>query len=60
MSNSLINEKSPYLLQHAENPVNWFPWGAAAFEKGRREDKPGFLSSGCCCAACIPPAPVAL
>ena len=33
MSNSLINEKSPYLLQHAENPVDWYPWGAAAFEK---------------------------
>ena len=46
MSNSLINEKSPYLLQHAENPVNWFPWGAAAFEKARREDKPVFLSIG--------------
>ena len=46
MSNSLINEKSPYLLQHAENPVDWYPWGAAAFEKARREDKPVFLSIG--------------
>ena len=46
MSNSLINEKSPYLLQHAENPVDWYPWGAAAFEEARREDKPVFLSIG--------------
>ena len=46
MSNSLINEKSPYLLQHAENPVDWYPWDAAAFEKARREDKPVFLSIG--------------
>ena len=46
MSNSLINEKSPYLLQHAENPVDWYPWGGAAFEKARREDKPVFLSIG--------------
>lgn len=46
MSNSLINEKSPYLLEHAENPVNWYPWGEEAFEKARREDKPIFLSIG--------------
>ena len=46
MSNRLINEKSPYLRQHAENPVDWFPWGAEAFEKARREDKPVFLSIG--------------
>jgi uncharacterized protein YyaL (SSP411 family) len=45
-SNKLINEKSPYLLQHAHNPVDWFPWGEEAFEKARREDKPVFLSIG--------------
>ena len=46
MSNRLINEKSPYLRQHAENPVDWYPWGAEAFEKARQEDKPVFLSIG--------------
>ena len=46
MSNHLSNERSPYLLQHAENPVDWYPWGEAAFEKARREDKPVFLSIG--------------
>jgi uncharacterized protein len=45
-SNSLINEKSPYLLQHAHNPVDWYAWGEEAFEKARREDKPIFLSIG--------------
>ncbi len=45
-SNRLINEKSPYLLQHAHNPVNWFPWGDEAFEKAKSEDKPIFLSIG--------------
>ena len=44
--NKLINEKSPYLLQHAHNPVDWFPWGNEAFEKAKREDKPIFLSIG--------------
>lgn len=44
--NRLINEKSPYLLQHAHNPVDWYPWGDEAFEKARREDKPVFLSIG--------------
>ena len=44
--NNLINEKSPYLLQHAHNPVNWFPWGNEAFEKANIEDKPIFLSIG--------------
>jgi uncharacterized protein len=44
--NHLINEKSPYLLQHAFNPVNWFPWGDKAFEKAKKEDKPIFLSIG--------------
>src|ERR1035437_1614392 len=45
-TNSLINEKSPYLLQHAHNPVNWFPWGEEALNKARIEDKPIFLSIG--------------
>ena len=46
MSNRLINEKSPYLLQHAENPVDWYPWGEEAKERARGEDKPIFLSIG--------------
>jgi uncharacterized protein YyaL (SSP411 family) len=45
-TNALINEKSPYLRQHAQNPVAWLPWGPAAFEKARKEDKPIFLSVG--------------
>lgn len=45
-TNALVNEKSPYLQQHAHNPVNWLPWGEKAFEKARREDKPIFLSIG--------------
>jgi len=44
--NRLAHEKSPYLLQHATNPVDWYPWGEEAFEKARREDKPIFLSVG--------------
>jgi hypothetical protein len=44
--NRLIHEKSHYLLQHAENPVDWFPWGEEAFEKARKENKPIFLSIG--------------
>ncbi len=44
--NALIHEKSPYLLQHAHNPVEWFPWSPAAFDKARQEDKPIFLSIG--------------
>jgi uncharacterized protein YyaL (SSP411 family) len=46
MANRLAGEKSPYLLQHAHNPVDWYPWGPEAFEKARREDKPIFLSIG--------------
>ena len=46
VSNHLINEKSPYLLQHADNPVHWFPWHEKAFLKARNEDKPIFLSIG--------------
>ncbi|NHJ03451.1 MAG: thioredoxin domain-containing protein [Candidatus Heimdallarchaeota archaeon] len=44
--NRLINEKNPYLLQHATNPVDWYPWGKEAFDKARNEDKPIFLSIG--------------
>jgi uncharacterized protein len=44
--NALIHEKSPYLLQHAENPVDWYPWGEKAFRKAKHEDKPIFLSIG--------------
>jgi hypothetical protein len=44
--NRLINEKSPYLLQHAFNPVDWYPWGEDAFAKAHEEDKPIFLSIG--------------
>jgi uncharacterized protein YyaL (SSP411 family) len=46
MPNRLANESSPYLLQHQNNPVDWFPWGPAALEKSRREEKPIFLSIG--------------
>ena len=46
MPNRLAQETSPYLLQHAENPVDWFPWGPEALDKARREDKPVFLSIG--------------
>jgi len=45
-ANKLIHEKSPYLLQHAYNPVDWFPWGDEAFTKAKVEDKPIFLSIG--------------
>lgn len=46
MPNRLIHETSPYLLEHARNPVDWYPWGSAALEKARAEDKPIFLSIG--------------
>jgi uncharacterized protein YyaL (SSP411 family) len=45
-TNRLAGEKSPYLLQHAHNPVDWYPWGDEAFAKARAEDKPIFLSIG--------------
>jgi uncharacterized protein YyaL (SSP411 family) len=45
-TNRLAHEKSPYLLQHAHNPVDWYPWGEDAFAKARRENKPIFLSVG--------------
>lgn len=44
--NHLAGEKSPYLLQHAHNPVNWFPWGEEAFNRAKEENKPVFLSCG--------------
>lgn len=45
-TNRLIQEESPYLLQHAHNPVNWYAWGEEAFEQARRQNKPVFLSIG--------------
>lgn len=44
--NRLVHEKSPYLLQHAHNPVDWYPWGDEAFNKAKLDDKPVFLSIG--------------
>ncbi|MFL5639570.1 MAG: thioredoxin domain-containing protein, partial [Gemmatimonadaceae bacterium] len=46
MTNRLANETSPYLLQHAENPVDWYAWGPEALEKAKREDRPILLSIG--------------
>ena len=46
MSNRLANETSPYLLQHKDNPVDWYPWCEEAFERAAKEDKPVFLSIG--------------
>jgi uncharacterized protein len=46
MPNRLINETSPYLLQHANNPVDWYPWGSEALERAQKEDRPIFLSIG--------------
>src|SRR5687767_15134939 len=46
MTNRLASETSPYLLQHAHNPVDWYPWGEEAFEKARTNDMPIFLSIG--------------
>jgi len=45
-TNRLAQETSPYLLQHAHNPVDWYPWGPEALERARAEDKPIFLSVG--------------
>ncbi|WP_455380429.1 DUF255 domain-containing protein, partial [Acidihalobacter prosperus] len=45
-TNHLIGENSPYLLQHAHNPVDWYPWGEEAFARARAEDRPVFLSIG--------------
>ena len=44
--NRLTQNKSPYLLQHAQNPVDWYPWGNEAFQKANDEDKPIFLYIG--------------
>ena len=44
--NRLKSEQSPYLLQHAENPVDWYPFGEEAFEEAKRKDRPLFLSIG--------------
>ena len=44
--NRLAEERSPYLIQHADNPVDWYAWGDAAFAKARAEDKPILLSIG--------------
>src|ERR671933_310447 len=46
MPNRLIHETSPYLLQHAHNPVAWYPWGEEALRKAKEEDKPILLSIG--------------
>src|SRR5688572_26992913 len=46
MPNHLIDESSPYLLQHANNPVDWYPWGAEVLQKAKTENKPIFLSIG--------------
>ncbi len=46
MSNHLKHSTSPYLLQHAENPVNWYPWREEAFARAKAENKPIFLSIG--------------
>jgi hypothetical protein len=46
MNNHLANETSPYLLQHASNPIDWYPWVEEAFAKAKRENKPIFLSTG--------------
>ena len=46
MSNRLATEKSPYLLQHKDNPVDWYPWGPEAFAKAKSEEKPILLSIG--------------
>jgi len=45
-ANHLINETSPYLKQHAHNPVDWYPWGAEALDRARKLDRPIFLSFG--------------
>lgn len=50
--NRLAQEKSPYLRQHAHNPVDWYPWGEEAFEKAKKENKPIFLSGMLCASDC--------
>src|SRR5437870_7802074 len=52
-TNRLVGETSPYLLQHAHNPVDWYPWGPEALERARAEDKPNLLSIGyAACHSC--------
>jgi uncharacterized protein YyaL (SSP411 family) len=52
-TNRLSREKAPYLLQHAHNPVDWYPWSEEALEKAKAQDKPIFLSIGySCCHWC--------
>ncbi|WSK14784.1 thioredoxin domain-containing protein [Streptomyces celluloflavus] len=51
MPNHLAHETSPYLLQHADNPVEWWPWSTAAFEEARRGGVPVLFSGGC--RACL-------
>ena len=46
MPNKLANARSPYLLQHKDNPVDWYPWGKEALDKAKQENKPIFLSIG--------------
>jgi uncharacterized protein YyaL (SSP411 family) len=46
MPNALQQETSPYLLQHADNPVDWLPWGAEALDRARMDNKPNLLSIG--------------
>jgi uncharacterized protein YyaL (SSP411 family) len=59
MANKLADETSPYLRQHADNPVDWFPWGEEAFAEARRRDVPVFLSVGySACHWCHVMAPV--
>ena len=58
--NRLANEQSPYLLQHADNPVDWYPWGKEAFKKAKELDRPIFLSIGystCHCLLYTSPSP---
>ena len=53
-TNRLAQEQSPYLLQHAHNPVDWYPWSTDAFERARDENKPIFLSVGYSTCHCEP------
>ena len=57
MSNRLVSETSPYLLQHADNPVDWYPWGEEAFALAREQDKPVLLSIEGQVVLVTPPAP---
>ena len=52
-TNHLINESSPYLLQHAHNPVNWYPWGEEALAKAKKENKMLLISIGYAACHCV-------